>query len=65
MLFVTQPLNKSSSGSGKLLLFDVGVGFIWSQYSETDMYNATASPTAEAAHVELCNITQVAMHNPK
>lgn len=63
---IIQPFSRASSGIGAPLPPPpVGVGFKCSQYSDTDMYKATARPTADAAHVELWNMTQVATHSPK
>lgn len=39
--------------------------FVDSQYSEMEMYTATAIPTRAANHVEDWKITQVAMQRPK
>lgn len=62
-LFNFQSLRNSSND---LSLFDEDSdGVVFNQYSDKEIYSATAKPTIAATVVELWNITHVAMHNPK
>lgn len=40
------------------------VGCEFNQYSDMEMYMATATPIIDATHVELLNVRHVAMHRP-